>query len=432
MAQIRFIRCTWKRPQGSPERRGGPGPNGSCTSRDSARMRARHRRIFAAAAKARRPCRPHFPARSLSAPRSCSRRTTPSLRRFSGCFGPCRLIRCSATGGRGCSQRMRTTLPRRSHKSCDRAKSPPLSTNWPVRASIHTRSCCGPLPVAQDCGRCWCECPLPSGMPLPASLKCCRGLPSPAIRSSSCRSTPRPRRAGRDFARLEFLRDRLKKSLKRCSSITKRKRKTTRIPGRSRGGFVTEVKREAAAGFVVSPGHLPLAMRFQQREQALAHDESRPIRGHVHLDLASDVDDGIGVGGLQYLAILLNDGRVPGDQFLRGTVLFSIIAEQDLHQLDAAVVDRGCRIENDMPQPGRVLDIERPAEGHEPGVAHVTLGDGLACAGHAKGGRWIVDGNDRLGLEAVIGFHELVFFRLGLIELSEGRFVNEGEVRVVE
>src|SRR6516164_4993038 len=134
----------------------------------------------------------------------------------------------------------------------------------------------------------------------------------------------------------------------------------------------------AAPGFVVSLGHLPLAMRFQQREQALAHDESWSIRGHVHLDLTSHVDDGIGIGGLQYLAILLNDGRVPVDQFLRGTVLFSIIAEQDLHQLDAAVVDRGCRIENDMPQPGRVLDIERPAEGHEPGVAHVTLGDGLA------------------------------------------------------
>ena len=29
-----------------------------------------------------------------------------------------------------------------------------LSTNWPARASTHTRSCCGPLPVTQDCGRC--------------------------------------------------------------------------------------------------------------------------------------------------------------------------------------------------------------------------------------------------------------------------------------
>src|SRR4029078_4259491 len=47
----------------------------------------------------------------------------------------------------------------------------------------------------------------------------------------------------------------------------------------------------AAPGFVVSLGHLPLAMRFQQREQALAHDEYRPIRGHVHLDHDGDVND---------------------------------------------------------------------------------------------------------------------------------------------
>src|SRR5438876_54445 len=59
MDETRFIRCTWKRPQGLPERRGGPGPNGSCTYQESAPMRALHRRIFAAGAKARRPCRPH-------------------------------------------------------------------------------------------------------------------------------------------------------------------------------------------------------------------------------------------------------------------------------------------------------------------------------------------------------------------------------------
>jgi hypothetical protein len=52
------------------------------------------------------------------------------------------------------SQRTRTTLLQRSQKSCDRAKSRTPSTNWPVHASIHTRSCCGPLPVAQDCGQC--------------------------------------------------------------------------------------------------------------------------------------------------------------------------------------------------------------------------------------------------------------------------------------
>src|SRR5215467_1757078 len=69
MEAIRFIRCTWKRPQGSPERQGGPGPNGLCTYQESAPMRALHRRIFAAGAKARRRCRPHSPAQSSFARR---------------------------------------------------------------------------------------------------------------------------------------------------------------------------------------------------------------------------------------------------------------------------------------------------------------------------------------------------------------------------
>src|ERR1700756_5232921 len=51
-------------------------------------------------------------------------------------------------------------------------------------------------------------------------------LPQPPltrIRSSLCRSTLRPQRTGRDFAHSEFLRDRLKKNSKQCSSIAKLK-----------------------------------------------------------------------------------------------------------------------------------------------------------------------------------------------------------------
>ena len=39
-----------------------------------------------------------------------------------GLLDPCQRIRCSATGGRGSSYRTRTTLLRRSQKSCDTAK----------------------------------------------------------------------------------------------------------------------------------------------------------------------------------------------------------------------------------------------------------------------------------------------------------------------
>ena|SRR5438309_901522 len=69
-------------------------------------------------------------------------------------------------------------------------------------------------------------------MPLPVSLKSCRSHRSPAIRSSLCRSIPRPQRTGRDFAHSEFLRDRLKKNSKRCSSISKTQTQRTLTPGR--------------------------------------------------------------------------------------------------------------------------------------------------------------------------------------------------------
>src|SRR5580704_16184166 len=55
-------------------------------------------------------------------------------------------------------------------------------------------------------------------MRLPASLKSCRTRPSPAIRSSLCRSTPQPRTTCRGFACSVFRRDRSKKNSKRCSS----------------------------------------------------------------------------------------------------------------------------------------------------------------------------------------------------------------------
>jgi hypothetical protein len=55
-------------------------------------------------------------------------------------------------------------------------------------------------------------------MHLPTSLKSCRARPSPAIRSSLCRSTPQPRTTCRGFVCSAFRRDRSKKNSKRCSN----------------------------------------------------------------------------------------------------------------------------------------------------------------------------------------------------------------------
>ena len=46
--------------------------------------------------------------------------------------------------------------------------------------------------------------------------------------------------------------------------------------------------------------------------------------------------------------------------------------------------------------------------------------------------RRISDGDDRLGVEAVIGLHDFVFFGFGLIDVAEGPLVLEGEMGVVE
>ena len=117
---------------------------------------------------------------------------------------------------------------------------------------------------------------------------------------------------------------------------------------------------------------LGLPMGREECEQAFAHQHARTIRRHVHLDLAIHVDDRVRVGRFQYLPVLGNNGGVPVDQLLGGTILFPIVAKQDLHQLDRTIIDGSCRIENDVAQPGRIFDVQRTAEGHEPGVAHMS------------------------------------------------------------
>ena len=64
---IRFTQCMWKRPVRSQERRGRQGLGGLCMYQGSAPMRPRFRPIFVAAAKVKRPCRPHSRAQSSSA-----------------------------------------------------------------------------------------------------------------------------------------------------------------------------------------------------------------------------------------------------------------------------------------------------------------------------------------------------------------------------
>ena len=89
----------------------------------------------------------------------------------------CRLIRYSATAGRGSSRRTRMTLLRRLHKSCGRTKSRIPSMNWPARVSIHTRSWCGPLPETAGLRPVLMRVPFAFWDALAGSLKFCRIAP---------------------------------------------------------------------------------------------------------------------------------------------------------------------------------------------------------------------------------------------------------------
>ena len=151
---IHFTPCTWIRLPRSQAPRGRRGLGGLCTYRGSAPKRLRPRPIFSAAAKVTRLCKLHFPSRPLSARQSCLRPMMNFLRRYSGCCGPCQPIRYSAKAERGFSRCTRTTWRQRSYKFCGRTKNHILSTNWPGRAFTPTKSCCEPLLVSQDCGRC--------------------------------------------------------------------------------------------------------------------------------------------------------------------------------------------------------------------------------------------------------------------------------------
>jgi len=70
----------------------------------------------------------------------------------------------------------------------------------------------------------------------------------------------------------------------------------------------------------------------------------------VHLDLPAQVNDRVGIGRFEDVAVLGDDHRIPVDQLLGRAILLAVVAEQDLHQLNAAVVDRGRRVEDDVAQ----------------------------------------------------------------------------------
>jgi len=158
---IHSMRCTSETAaQGFAERSAaGRGPNGSFTYSG---IGAERGLAFALYSQSRRrrggPCRPHSWRGHHPPSGDVLRRTTGFLSRTipQAASGPAGFIRYSATAGRGLQPAVTpddvaaaiTQVLRQSKKAVSY-----LRTGRP-HASIHTRSCCGPLPVPQVCGRC--------------------------------------------------------------------------------------------------------------------------------------------------------------------------------------------------------------------------------------------------------------------------------------
>src|SRR5215813_4436959 len=74
------------------------------------------------------------------------------------------------------------------------------------------------------------------------------------------------------------------------------------------------------------PMHLRLAVRVQQLQQPLAHQESRLVRGHVALNAVADIDAHVVLGRFEDGPVLVHNRPVPGNELRRGAICLSIVA----------------------------------------------------------------------------------------------------------
>jgi hypothetical protein len=116
----------------------------------------------------------------------------------------------------------------------------------------------------------------------------------------------------------------------------------------------------------------------------------------------------VGVGGFQNVAILLKHGRVPIDQRPGGALVLGIIAVEQLHQLDTAVVDRRRAIDDDMTDAAGLGHVHTPAERQIPMIAHRPGRRRIGGSGYAVSSGRIEDIDDRRGDEPVIGLFDLI------------------------
>ena len=108
--------------------------------------------------------------------------------------------------------------------------------------------------------------------------------------------------------------------------------------------------------------HLRLAVRVQQLQQPLAHQEPRLVRGHVALDAVAHIDADVVLGRFEDSPVLVHNRPVPGDELCRGAVRLGIVAIELLAQLHGPVVDRRRTIHDDMLAPAGIGGVKHACE----------------------------------------------------------------------
>jgi len=145
--------------------------------------------------------------------------------------------------------------------------------------------------------------------------------------------------------------------------------------------------------------HLRLAMRVEDLQQPLAHQEPRLVRGHVALDAVVRIDADIVLRRFEDRPALIHNRPVPGDEFCRGAVRLGVVAIEPLAQLHGPVVDRRRTIHDDVLAPTGIGRVKDPCERQEPLVSEMPRRDGMGVARDPHGVRGIVHRHDGFGVK---------------------------------
>ena len=161
-------------------------------------------------------------------------------------------------------------------------------------------------------------------------------------------------------------------------------------------------------------------------------DHAGAVGRHVRFDRAAHIDDRVGVGRFEDIAVFLDDRSIPVDQLLRRAILLAIVAVEDLDQLTLAVENRRRRIEDQVSETRGIFHVLGATERHEPLIAHDALRHGVGGARHASSHRRVLHHDNGIGDETVAGFDDLVLLRLRLVDIAERCLMDKREMGIVE